>query len=240
MDFFPGLDAIARFDHIGESYFFANFSDQLSHGHHVIYYEYSGAEIEHRVSFSCSFILRQIRFFVSEFKDALKINLRQKFAIEFSRALWHTILMKSTSDDRRKRIRVPVESRIKHSLYQAAGTPVLEENSAVDLSSTGVSFETRREYQKGALVLLEVRFAEEPLKLLVCVAWVKASKLGMFQVGAELIAIDPLHKQKMLEHLDSILRSLKKKKSAKKAKVTKKKKKKSLSKKTLKKKKVKR
>ena len=131
--------------------------------------------------------------------------------------------MKKNSDDRRKRVRVPVESKIKHSLYQAAGTPVHEENSAVDLSSSGVSFETRREYQKGALVLLEVRLAEEPLKLLVCVAWVKPSRGGLFQVGAELIAIDPVHKQKMLGHLDSIIRSVRKKKSSSKKKAAKKK-----------------
>jgi hypothetical protein len=61
--------------------------------------------------------------------------------------------MEKKSSDRRRRLRVPVQSRIKHSFYQVLGTPVFEENSSVDLSSNGISFETAREYQKGALIL---------------------------------------------------------------------------------------
>ncbi len=115
--------------------------------------------------------------------------------------------MESKSSDRRRRLRVPVQSRIKHSFYQVLGTPVFEENSSVDLSSNGISFETAREYQKGALILLEAQIGEEALKLLVCVAWVKHLPNGLFQVGAELVAVDPVHKRKMLSHLNKLIQS---------------------------------
>ncbi len=135
--------------------------------------------------------------------------------------------MKKTVADRRKKERVPSQSRIKHSLYQVLGTPVFEENSAVDLSASGISFETAREYQVGALVLLEVMMGGDPLKLLVCVAWVKHGESGHPNlVGAELIAVDPVHKRKMLSHLKQVILSLKsktKKKSVLKKKISKKK-----------------
>ncbi len=115
--------------------------------------------------------------------------------------------MASNSSDRRRRLRVPLQCRIKHSFYQVLGTPVFEENSSVDLSSNGISFETAREYQKGALILLEVHLVEEALKLLVCVAWVKNLPGGLFQVGAELVAVDPVHKRKMLGHLNKLIQA---------------------------------
>jgi hypothetical protein len=87
------------------------------------------------------------------------------------------------------------------------GTPVFEENSSVDLSSNGISFETEREYQKGALILLEVYLPEEALKLLVCVAWVKRLEGDLFQVGAELVAVDPVHKRKMQSHLKKMIQT---------------------------------
>ena len=132
--------------------------------------------------------------------------------------------MEKKSSDRRRRLRVPVQSRIKHSFYQVLGTPVFEENSSVDLSSNGISFETAREYQKGALILLEVQIAEEALKLLVCVAWVKHLPNGLFQVGAELVAVDPVHKRKMLSHLNKLIQSFSMKSRGKKKSVSKKKK----------------
>ncbi len=112
------------------------------------------------------------------------------------------------TDDRRKRVRVPVKSTIRHSQYQVLGTPVFQENSAIDLSSGGISFETAREYQIGNLVLLEVQFNEELLKILVCVAWVKKVKAGTYQVGAELIAVDPVDKRKMQKHLNQMINAL--------------------------------
>ncbi|MBU6154904.1 MAG: PilZ domain-containing protein [Bdellovibrionales bacterium] len=124
--------------------------------------------------------------------------------------------MEKKSSDRRKRLRVPVQSRIKHSFYQVLGTPIFEENSSVDLSSNGISFETAREYQKGALILLEVHIGEEALKLLVCVAWVKSLPEGVFQVGAELVAVDPVHKRKMLNHLNKLIQSIQPKSRSKK------------------------
>jgi hypothetical protein len=122
-------------------------------------------------------------------------------------------------------MRVPVQSRIRHSLYQAVGTPVFEENSSVDLSSGGISFETSREYQKGTLVLLDVHLTGEPLKLLVCVARIDsirgaANESGgepaLFRVGAELIAIDPLQKKMMARQLGRLVDDFLKAKSAKK------------------------
>ena len=132
----------------------------------------------------------------------------------------------TSAADRRRRIRVPVQQAIRHSKYQVLGTPVFQENSAVDLSSNGISFETAQEYKKGTLVLLEVVIEGQLLKLLVCVAWIKKSA-GKFQVGAELIAIDPEHKKQMQGHLSSLIqkfsaqtksltKSVKKKKAAKK------------------------
>ena len=113
----------------------------------------------------------------------------------------------TSPSDRRKRIRVPVQQKIKHSKYQVLGTPVFEENSALDLSSNGISFETAQEYKKGTLVLLEVEIDQQLLKLLVCVAWIKKSKESpdKFALGAELIAIDPEHKKQMQGHLASLI-----------------------------------
>ena len=122
--------------------------------------------------------------------------------------------MKSSSTDRRKKIRVPVKAGIRHSIYQSAGTPVSETNSAVDLSGSGISFETSREYRKGDLVLLEIRMGSDDLRLLVCVARVLKAK-GQFLVGAELIEVEPGQKQKMLEHLDHLVRNRAVKKKAK-------------------------
>jgi hypothetical protein len=134
----------------------------------------------------------------------------------------------ATSTERRRRTRVPVEQKIRHSRYQVLGTPVFEENSALDLSSNGISFVTAQEYRKGDLVLLEVEIDAEILKLLVCIAWVKKikGKTDKFNVGAELIAIDPEHKKQMQSHLAKLIqkyavkpkkRSAKKKTAKKKA-----------------------
>ena len=97
--------------------------------------------------------------------------------------------------ERRRRNRVALNKLIKHSKYQVLGTPVFEENSAVDLSSGGISFQTAQEYRIGTLVLLEFEVAGEALKILVCVAWIKNSKEDPKKhlVGAELIAIDARH-----------------------------------------------
>ncbi len=126
----------------------------------------------------------------------------------------------ATSTDRRRRIRVPVEQKIRHSRYQVLGTPVFEENSALDLSTNGISFVTAQEYRKGDLILLEVELDGEILKLLVCIAWVKKVKgqTIKFNVGAELIAIDPEHKKQMQSHLSKLIQkySVKSKKIAKK------------------------
>lgn len=131
----------------------------------------------------------------------------------------HAFRQMSNSDDRRRRVRIPVQGKIRHSQYQVLGTPVFQENSSIDLSSGGISFETEREYQIGNLVLLEVEIGKEPLKLLVCVAWVKTARgTKVYQVGAELIAIDPVDKRKMYRHLNGMIDSLEKarKKPAKK------------------------
>lgn len=147
----------------------------------------------------------------------------------------------SSPSDRRKRIRVPVQQKIRHSRYQVLGTPVFEENSALDLSSNGISFETSQEYKKGVLVLLEVEIEQQLLKLLVCVAWVKKSKetAEKFHVGAELIAIDPEHKKQMQGHLASLVQKFSAQNKVKKKLSSKKKtaKKKAAKKKTIKKKK---
>ena len=131
----------------------------------------------------------------------------------------------SKNSERRKRVRVPIKQNIKHSRYQVLGTPVFEENSAIDLSTTGMAFETTQEYKKGALILLEVKISEEPLKLLVCVAWVKKIKgeHPRYQVGAELIAIDPEHKKQMHGHLAKLIAHQAKPKTKAKKKTAKKK-----------------
>jgi hypothetical protein len=109
--------------------------------------------------------------------------------------------------ERRKRIRVPLHQTIRHSKYQVLGTPVFSENSSIDLSSNGISFETSYEYKKGTLVLLEVQIDGETVKLLVCVAWVKPYE-GHFMIGAELIAIDPEHKKAMQSHLNRLIHNV--------------------------------
>lgn len=112
-------------------------------------------------------------------------------------------------NDRRRRTRVALSKLIKHSKYQVLGTPVFEENSAVDLSSGGISFETAQEYKPGTLVLLEFEVGFDPLKILVCVAWIKNSTTDPSRhlVGAELIAIDPEHKKAMQTHLAKLMRA---------------------------------
>ena len=112
------------------------------------------------------------------------------------------------NDERRKRIRVPLQKIVRHSLYQVLGTPVFEESSAVNLSSNGIAFETQQEYTKGTLVLLEVEIAQEIVKLLICVARVKAIDAAKtrFEIGGELIAIDPEHKKTMSAHLTRMIR----------------------------------
>jgi hypothetical protein len=124
----------------------------------------------------------------------------------------------ATTTDRRRRIRVPVEQKIRHSRYQVLGTPVFEENSALDLSTNGISFVTAQEYRKGDLILLEVGIDGEILKLLVCIAWVKKVKgqIAKFNVGAELIAIDPEHKKQMQSHLSKLIQKYSVKKTKKK------------------------
>ena len=131
----------------------------------------------------------------------------------------------ASPSDRRKRIRVPVEQKIRHSKYQVLGTPVFEENSAIDLSSTGISFETAQEYKKGTLVLLEVEIDRQLLKLLVCIAWIKNSSVspGKSHVGAELIAIDPEHKKQMQGHLAKLVQKFSAQNKVKRKKVAKKK-----------------
>ncbi len=143
----------------------------------------------------------------------------------------------ASASDRRKRIRVPVQQKIRHSKYQVLGTPVFEENSAIDLSSNGISFQTAQEYKKGALVLLEVEIEKQLLKLLVCVAWTKKSRetADRFHVGAELIAIDPEHKKQMQGHLASLIQKFSSQNKVKKKTVKKKTAKKKTAKKTAKK-----
>lgn len=111
------------------------------------------------------------------------------------------------SSDRRKRVRVPVKKNLRHSRYQVLGTPVFEENSSIDISSGGISFQAGRRYKKGSLVLLEVEIDSDRLKILVCVAWVKKSKQrsDRFELGGELIAIDPVHKRKLQRHIQNLL-----------------------------------
>jgi len=146
----------------------------------------------------------------------------------------------SNPANRRTRKRIEIKSKLRHSTYQTLGIPVFQENTTLDLSSKGVSFETEREYSKGNLVLLEIEAEKKSLKILVCVAWTKNLENDRRRVGAELIAIDPidqLHLQKMLGHSEPKKAQKKIKKGAKKVakksskKTTKKKLKKSLKKK---------
>ena len=122
------------------------------------------------------------------------------------------------SDERRKRIRVPVTQMVRHSLYQVLGTPVFQENSSIDISSGGIAFETVQEYPLGTLVLLEVTIEQQLLKLLICVAWVKKNpeNIGKFQIGGELIAIDPEHKKTMQAHLMKMIKKIQVRKKPKK------------------------
>ena len=125
--------------------------------------------------------------------------------------VWHDVAMNNEAE-RRKKIRVPLSKTIKHSKYQVLGTPVFQENSSIDLSSGGIAFETVQEYAHGTLVLLEVEIDEEPLKLLVCVARVSELERDgekRFEIGAELIAIDPEHKKKLQLHLGKLIRGIK-------------------------------
>lgn len=111
------------------------------------------------------------------------------------------------AEDRRRRIRVPLTQTIRHSKYQVLGTPVFEENSLIDLSSGGISFETAQEYSLGTLVLLEISIGDELVKLLVSVAWIKPHE-GRYMIGAELVAIDPEHKKSMQTHLNKVIREV--------------------------------
>ena len=119
---------------------------------------------------------------------------------------WHHKSMKP--EDRRRKIRVPITKTIRHSTYQVLGTPVFQESSAIDLSSTGISFEATREYPKGSLVLLEVEMIAEPVKLLVCVAWTRKQVDGRFLVGAELVAIDPEQRKQLQSHLGKMIKEV--------------------------------
>jgi Tfp pilus assembly protein PilZ len=126
--------------------------------------------------------------------------------------------------DKRSKTRVPLKGKVRHSEYQVLGTPVFHENAAIDLSGGGISFETSREYRVGNLVLLEVELEGDRLQLLVCVAWIKKTGPGAYQVGAELMALDPAHKARLKGHLDRMSheRPARKKKTARKKAVTKK------------------
>jgi Tfp pilus assembly protein PilZ len=149
----------------------------------------------------------------------------------------------SKKEEKRSRVRVPLKSRVRHSEYQVLGTPVFLENAAIDLSSGGISFEASREYRVGNLVILEFELNGERLKLLVCVAWVKKVGKGRFQVGAEVMAMDPGEKERLRTHLGGMIETLGKtkkksvrktqtrKKKAQKKKIQKKKKKKAQSRK---------
>ena len=142
-----------------------------------------------------------------------------------------------SASDRRRKVRVPISKPIRHSTYQVLGTPVFQESSAVDLSSSGISFEASREYQKGSLVLLEVEMIKEPVKLLVCVAWARKLPDGRFTLGAELVAIDPEQRKQLQSHLGKMIKAVSRKKRAKKSAA---KRKKAVQKKPAKKKKSKR
>lgn len=110
------------------------------------------------------------------------------------------------TNNRRLRARVPLSQNVKHSRYQAAGLPVFQESAAIDVSSRGISFETERPYQKGDLIFLEIQMEKEPLRFLVCVAWVKKGQKANYEVGAELMGIDPGHQKKMQKSLEKLNR----------------------------------
>ena len=107
---------------------------------------------------------------------------------------------KKTSE-RRSRIRVPLSQPVKHSTYQVLGNPIYQESSVIDLSSSGISFQSSRDYPVGSLVILEVEMLKEPVKLLVCVARASEGTSGRFLIGAELVAVDPQERKKMQAHL---------------------------------------
>jgi hypothetical protein len=110
-----------------------------------------------------------------------------------------------TDQDRRKRTRIPLTKTLKHSTYQVLGTPVFQESPAIDLSSGGISFETTHSYQPGNLILLDMDLGAGTVRLLVAVAWVKKVETG-FQVGAELVAIDPEEKRHLQSQLARMIR----------------------------------
>jgi hypothetical protein len=112
---------------------------------------------------------------------------------------------KKSEADRRRKARIPLTRQIRHSTYQVLGTPVFQESSTLDLSSGGISFETTHEYQKGNLVLLDVDMGNGSVRLLVCVAWVKTGT-DKYQVGAELVAIDPEERKHLQVQLSKMLR----------------------------------
>lgn len=107
--------------------------------------------------------------------------------------------------ERRKRKRLKQKYTIRHSSYQVLGTPVFQETTTVDLSLGGLSFLTAHEYKKGALVLLELELEEEVTRLLVCVAWVKKTD-GLYLIGTELIAIDPVHQEILQNTVHKLIR----------------------------------
>ncbi len=57
--------------------------------------------------------------------------------------------------------------------------------------------------------MLEALFEGEPLSLLVCVVRSKRLPNKQFEVGAELVAIDPGHKKKLIGHLEALIESAK-------------------------------
>ena len=140
------------------------------------------------------------------FRSGLSGVLSQKIAIARRITVGHNRLMAKTSEKRNK-TRIPLRGKVRHSEYQVLGTPVFHENAAIDLSGGGISFETSREYRVGNLVLLEVELEGERLQLLVCVAWIKKTGAGSYQVGAELMALDPAHKARLNHHLDRLSQS---------------------------------
>ena len=126
------------------------------------------------------------------------------------------LIQMAKKNERRQKLRVPVQNNIRHTEYQVLGTPVFQENATLDLSSGGVSFEARREYSLGDLVLLEFKVEKEVLKLLVCVAWVKPTQdPEVFQIGGELVAMSPVDKRKMNQHLSKMLVKIEKTKAQK-------------------------
>lgn len=106
------------------------------------------------------------------------------------------------ASERRGRIRVPLSKPVKHSTYHVLGSPIYQESSAIDLSSSGISFQSTRDYAVGALVILEVEMVKEAVKLLVCVTRCRHDgDLDRFLIGAELVAVDPQERKQMQAHL---------------------------------------